>query len=211
MTSDPNSILVAAAIGASLNPLNSTMVAVALPALSVEFGSPARTVTLFVVTGYLVATIVSQLPAGTVADRVGYARALTWGRLIFGAGAALGFLAPSLAIVVAGRLLMAAGGALVIPTAMALLRIAVPAERRSRAFEIFDSRQQCSRRGGAVACVQVGKLGPASLTRKQIRRFALLPLDHPGRPEEIQLHRWLLGMKVREPGTLCVRVQALVK
>ena len=68
------SVLVSAALGAALTPLNSTMVAVALPALSVEFGAPADRVTLFVVTGYLVATIVSQMPAGTVADRAGYAR-----------------------------------------------------------------------------------------------------------------------------------------
>ena len=62
-------ILVAAAIGAMLNPLNSTMVAVALPALSAEFDAPASRVTLTVVTGYLVATLVSQVPSGSIADR----------------------------------------------------------------------------------------------------------------------------------------------
>ncbi len=122
------------------------MVAVALPALSMEFNAPAARVTLFVVTGYLIATIVSQMPAGSIADRVGYARALTWGRWIFGVGAAVGMLAPSLAAVVVGRLLMAAGGALIIPTAMALVRIAVPPERRSRAFGVMGVGD--GRRGG---------------------------------------------------------------
>jgi MFS family permease len=144
------SVLASAALGAALTPLNSTMVAVALPALGMEFNAPAATVTLFVITGYLVATIVSQMPAGSIADRVGYARALTWGRWTFGVGAAVGMLAPSLPMVVVGRLLMAAGGALIIPTAMALVRIAVPPERRSRAFGIMGSVM-----GGAAA------LGPA--------------------------------------------------
>jgi MFS family permease len=144
------SVLASAALGAALTPLNSTMVAVALPALSLEFNAPAARVTVFVVTGYLIATIVSQLPAGAVADRTGYARALTWGRWTFGLGAAIGMLAPSLAVVVVGRLLMAAGGALIIPTAMALVRIAVPVERRPRAFGIMGSVM-----GGAAA------LGPA--------------------------------------------------
>jgi MFS family permease len=144
------SVLTSAAIGAALTPLNSTMVAVALPALSIEFSAPAATVTLFVVTGYLVATIAAQMPAGTVSDRVGYARALTWGRWLFGVGAAIGMLAPSLAAVVAGRLLMAVGGALIIPTAMALLRIAVPVERRPRAFGTMGAVM-----GGAAA------VGPA--------------------------------------------------
>ena len=144
------SVLVSAALGAALTPLNSTMVAVALPALSMEFSAPAARVTLLVVTGYLIATIVAQMPAGAVADRAGYARALTWGRWTFGLGAAIGMLAPSLAMVVVGRLLMAAGGALIIPTAMALVRIAVPVERRPRAFGIMGSVM-----GGAAA------IGPA--------------------------------------------------
>ena len=144
------SVLFSAALGAALTPLNSTMVAVALPALSTEFSSPAATVTVLVVTGYLVATIVSQMPAGSIADRVGYARALTWGRWLFGCGAAAGVFAPSLVAVVAGRLLMAVGGALIIPTAMALLRVAVPAERRSRAFGVMGAVM-----GGAAA------IGPA--------------------------------------------------
>ena len=122
------------------------MVAVALPALGSEFGAPAAAVTVLVVTGYLVATIVVQMPAGSIADRVGYHRALTMGRWIFAAGAVAGAIAPNLATVVAGRLLMAVGGALIIPTAMALLRIAVAAERRSRAFGTMGAVM-----GGAAA------------------------------------------------------------
>ena len=133
------SVLLSAALGAALTPLNSTMVAVALPALGAAFGTPAPTVTLLVVTGYLVATLVFSVPAGSLADRAGHSRALTWGRWIFAAGAIAGTLAPSLSVVVGSRLLMALGGALIIPTAMALLRTAVPPERRSRAFGIMGA------------------------------------------------------------------------
>lgn len=127
-------ILIAAAIGAALNPLNSTMVAVALPALSSEFGASASSVTLTVVTTYLVATLVSQVPAGSIADRIGYSRALGIGRLLFLVGALAGTVAPSLWVVVVARLAMAIGGSLNIPTAMALVRVAVPDARRGRAF-----------------------------------------------------------------------------
>ena len=143
-------ILIAAAIGAALNPLNSTMVAVALPALSAEFGASAANVTLTVVTGYLVATLVSQVPAGNIADRIGYARALGIGRWLFLAGAVAGTVAPVLSVVVLGRLMMALGGSLIIPTAMALVRVAVPEERRARAFGTLGAVL-----GGAAA------LGPA--------------------------------------------------
>jgi MFS family permease len=127
-------VLVAAALGAALNPLNSTMIAVALPAISRDFSADASTVTLLVVTGYLIATLICQMPAGSVADRLGYARALTWGRGIFAVGAIVGAFAPTLAFVVVGRVLMAAGGALMVPTSMALLRTATAPDRRARAF-----------------------------------------------------------------------------
>ena len=127
-------ILTAAALGAALNPLNSTMIAVALPAIRADFSADPSTVTLLVVTGYLIATLVCQMPAGSVADRVGHGRALAWGRWIFAAGAAGGAFAPTLSAVVVGRLLMAAGGSLMVPTSMALVRVGVAPERRARAF-----------------------------------------------------------------------------
>jgi MFS family permease len=148
--SHPKAILTSAAIGAALNPLNSTMVAVALPALSAEFGASPSRVTLAVVTGYLVATLIWQVPAGSIADRVGYSRALGIGRWLFLAGALAGALAPDLATVVVGRLLMAIGGSLIIPTAMALVRTVVPEERRGRAFGTLGAVL-----GGAAA------IGPA--------------------------------------------------
>jgi MFS family permease len=143
-------LLVSVAIAAALTPLNSTMIAVALPAISSEFGAAAATVTVSVITAYLIATIVFQMPAGSVADRLGYARALTVGRWMFAAGALLAVLAPTLTAVVGGRLLMAAGGALMVPTAMALLRVSVRPERRARAFGTMGAIM-----GGAAA------IGPA--------------------------------------------------
>jgi MFS family permease len=128
------SVLLSAALGAALTPLNSTMVAVALPALGEHFASPAAAVTVLVVSGYLIATLVLAVPAGSIADRIGYAGALTWGRWMFGAGTVIGAMAPTLSAVVIGRLLMAAGGALINPTAFALLRVSMPPEKRSRAF-----------------------------------------------------------------------------
>lgn len=141
-----------AAIGvaAALTPLNSTMIAVALPAMARDFQAPPSSVTVWVVTAYLIATIVFQMPAGAVADRIGYGYTLTLGRWLFMAGAASATLAPSLWLVIVGRLLMAAGGALMLPTAMALLRVVVPAERRPRAFGAMGAVM-----GGAAA------LGPA--------------------------------------------------
>lgn len=142
--------LAAVAVAAALTPLNSTMIAVALPAMSADFSTSPSSVTVWVITAYLIATIVLQMPAGAVADRMGHGPTLALGRWLFMAGAAAATLAPSLAFVIAGRLLMAAGGALMLPTAMALLRVIVPESRRPRAFGAMGAVM-----GGAAA------LGPA--------------------------------------------------
>ncbi len=132
-------VLVAVTMAAALTPLNSTMISVALPSIAADFGAAAPTVTVWVVTGYLIATLVSQMPAGSVADRLGYARALSTGRWMFAAGTLSASLAPRLGAVIAGRLLMAVGGALLMPTAMAMLRSVVPQERRPRAFGLMGA------------------------------------------------------------------------
>src|SRR5262245_40985731 len=140
----------AVGVAAALTPLNSTMIAVALPAISADFQAAPASVTVWVVTAYLIATIVFQMPAGAVADRMGYGPTLSLGRWLFMVGAASATLAPSLWFVIAGRLMMAAGGALMLPTAMALLRVIVPEERRPRAFGAMGALM-----GGAAA------IGPA--------------------------------------------------
>jgi MFS family permease len=120
-------------------PLNSTMIAVALPDISHEFGQDPSVVTQALVTSYLVAAVVLQSPAGKIGDRLGHSRMLAIGQVLVGAGALLGFLSPSVAALTAARVLMAAGGAVLVPATVALLRHELPPERRGRAFGAFGA------------------------------------------------------------------------
>ena len=120
-------------------PLNSTMIAVALPEISVDLGRDPSTVTQALVTSYLVAAVVLQSPGGKLGDRIGHARMLAVGQALVAAGAFLGFVATSLPLLTAARLLMAAGGAVLVPATVALLRHALPPERRGRAFGLFGA------------------------------------------------------------------------
>jgi MFS family permease len=56
-----------------------------------------------------------------------------------GAGAVLGYLGLSLWLLAAARILMAAGGAVLVPATVALLRRELPVERRGRAFGAFGA------------------------------------------------------------------------
>jgi MFS family permease len=120
-------------------PLNSTMIAVALPDIAQEFGDPPGTVAQAVVASYLVAAIVLQSPGGKLGDRIGHRRVLALGQVLVTAGAVVGMVAPLLGVLATARVLMAAGGAAIVPATVALLRIELPEHRRGRAFGLFGA------------------------------------------------------------------------
>jgi MFS family permease len=131
--------LVAACLAASLMPLNSTMIAVAVPDIAEHVDTPPGTVTQALVATYLVAAIALQSPGGKLGDRIGQWSAFGFGQGLLALGAIAGFLAPTLWLLTASRVLMAAGGAIVVPATIALLRTELPEHRRGRAFGIFGS------------------------------------------------------------------------
>jgi len=131
--------IVALALGAALTPLNSTMIAVALPAMGESFQVSSGDLTTWLVSSYLLVNIILQSPAGKLGDMVGRRRAFMIGLSLFALGALIATLAPYLPVVAASRVLMAAGGAMLIPNAMALLRSVIPEHKRSSAFGYFGA------------------------------------------------------------------------
>jgi MFS family permease len=121
--------LVAACLAASLMPLNSTMIAVAVPDIAADLGGDPSTVTQAIVATYLVAAIALQSPGGKLGDRIGQWRAFGFGQVLLAVGALAGFLAPTLWMLSGSRVLMAAGGAIVVPATVALLRTELPDHR----------------------------------------------------------------------------------
>jgi MFS family permease len=129
---------------AALAPLNSTMIAVALPEMGHDLGVGSTLLRHGLVTSYLLTGIVLQSLGGKLADRIGYGRALRLGQLVFAAAGLLGFAWPALVPLVLARVTMAAAGAVIVPSALALLRNQLPPERRGRAFGAFGAVMGCS-------------------------------------------------------------------
>ena len=126
-------------LAAMLVPLGSTMIAVALPAIGAEFHRSAADLTTWLVTSYLLVNIVALGPGGRLGDRWGFGKTLFLGQLLFGVGCLLPIAWPAFATLVASRVLMAIGGALMVPTVMAMFRMAVAPERLSRVFGYFGA------------------------------------------------------------------------
>jgi MFS family permease len=131
--------LIGLGLSAMLVPLGSTMIAVALPGIGADFHRAPSELTQWLVNSYLVVSLLALGPGGKLGDRWGCRKALHAGQLIFGAGCLVAILWPSFATLVASRVMMALGGALMVPTVMALFRITVAPERVHRIFGYFGA------------------------------------------------------------------------
>lgn len=126
-------------LAASLSPLGSTMIAVALPSIGSELGVAGGRLTQWLVSSYLIVGIAAMSPCGRLGDRIGHRRSLVVGMIIYGIGSIVGFTVATLPSLAFARIAMAAGGAMTVPATMALLRNLVPFEKRPRAFGYFGS------------------------------------------------------------------------
>ncbi|XXT19023.1 MFS transporter [Sorangium sp. So ce429] len=160
----PVRLLVAIALSASLAPLNSTMVAVALPEMGRVLQAGSGELRQGLVTSYLLTNIVLQSPGGKLGDRLGHRRALTLGQLVFALGAALAYVWPVLPVLTASRVVMAAGAAILAPSATAMLRTELPPEVRGRAFGAFGAMMGLAAGAGPkVGALLVGQFGWTSI------------------------------------------------
>ena len=149
--------------GAVLVPLNSTMLAVALPSVMAEFAIGPETVSSLV-TLYLGAVTVALPASGSLGDRFGQRRVFLAGVMAFALSSLLAAVAPSFEVLALARVLQAVSGALVSTTSVALVRAMSPPDRRGAAFGTFDMLVSTSAAiGPFVGGVLVGAFGWRSL------------------------------------------------
>jgi MFS family permease len=119
-------------------PLNSTMIAVALPEIADHFGSSTGGASVLV-TVYLVAMLLGQPPAGRLCDVVGARRMALVSTTGFGIFSAAAMFAGSFWLLVVLRAAQAAFAAGLAPSVQAMLREVVPSGERGRAFGLQGS------------------------------------------------------------------------
>jgi MFS family permease len=131
-------VVVTVALGTMLAPLNSTMIAVALPGVMDDFDAGLASAG-WLVTAYLIVMASLQPVAGKIGDRVGR-RCLVLGGLTFFGLASLGAaIAPNLWLLLGFRVLQAVAGALIVPNGVALVRAVVPEARRGARFGLMGA------------------------------------------------------------------------
>ncbi|MCO5991998.1 MFS transporter [Actinoallomurus rhizosphaericola] len=116
-------------LGAVLNPINSSIVAVALVPIGAAFGAPPSQ-TAWLVSALYLATSIGQPMVGRLIDLYGPRRLFLAGTALVGVAGLIGLLAPNLAVLVVARVILGFGTCAGYPAAMYLIRS--EAERTGR-------------------------------------------------------------------------------
>ncbi len=108
-------------LGSVLNPVNSSLIAVALIPIGIALGAPPSE-TVWLVSALYLATAIGQPVVGRLVDLYGPRPLYLAGAALVGLAGLFGALAPSLGILVAARVLLGFGTCAGYPAAMALIR-----------------------------------------------------------------------------------------
>jgi EmrB/QacA subfamily drug resistance transporter len=166
-------VLVTVALATMLAPLNSTMIAVALPQIIREFQTDVASAG-WLVTAYLIAMASLQPVAGKLGDRLGRRRLILGGVTGFGIASVGAAFATSLAVLLFFRVMQAVMGAIALPNGAALVREVVPPERRAGRFGMVGSAIALAAAAGpTVGGFLVGRAGWRALF--QVNLLLIVP------------------------------------
>lgn len=129
--------------------LDTTVLFVAFPDIVASFPSVGPTALSWVLNAYTITFAALLVPFGKMADRIGHKRTFLTGSVVFTVASVACGLAPTAGLLVAFRVLQAVGGAMLLPSSLALVLRAFPPERVPFAVAIWGAT-------GAVA----GAIGP---------------------------------------------------
>jgi EmrB/QacA subfamily drug resistance transporter len=132
--------------------LDVTIVNVAFPSIAADFPGTSLADVFWVLNAYNVVFAALLVPAGRLADRIGQRRLFFGGLWLFLAGSVLCGVAPSAEVLIAARVVQAAGAAALIPTSLALVLPEFPPARRAVATSVWAA-------AGAVAAATGPSLG----------------------------------------------------
>jgi EmrB/QacA subfamily drug resistance transporter len=119
--------------------LDVTIVNVAFPSIRGAFPDVSLAGLSWVLNAYNIVFAALLVPAGRLADLLGRRRLFFWGLGVFMAASALCGLAVSVEMLVAARVLQAAGAAVLVPTSLGLLLPEFPVERRATATALWGA------------------------------------------------------------------------
>ncbi|HEX6467918.1 MAG TPA: MFS transporter [Streptosporangiaceae bacterium] len=109
--------------------MSTTVISVALPSIGADLRADATDLQ-WVVDAYVLVYASLLVTGGTLGDRWGRKGAFIGGVALFGLGSLVAGLAPSVPVLLAGRVVQGLGPAFLVPGSLTLIRLSFPDERR---------------------------------------------------------------------------------
>jgi len=127
------------AIAVFMSSLDLFIVNLAFPYIGQEYRGTTLSSLSWVLNAYTIVFAAVLVPAGRWADRIGRRRAMTAGLVLFTAGSVLCGLAPGVGVLIAARVVQAAGAGIMVPASLSLLLAAVPPAGRAKAIGTWSA------------------------------------------------------------------------
>lgn len=134
-----NRALALVSVASAVGSLDLSLMFVAYPSIRAHFADESISVVSWVLTSYSIVAAALLIPAGRLADRVGRRRFFTLSISLFTLGSAGCAIAPTVPILIAARVVAGCGGAMLTPTALAIIMTIFPLERRAWAIGVWST------------------------------------------------------------------------
>jgi EmrB/QacA subfamily drug resistance transporter len=132
-------VLVIVSVATFVASLDLFIVNIAFPSIKHEFAGTSDATLSWVLSAYAIVMAALLVPAGRLADLLGRKRLFMGGLITFVGASALCAAAPGPGALIAARILQAAGGAILMPTSLALLLAEFPAQQRALAVAVWSA------------------------------------------------------------------------
>jgi EmrB/QacA subfamily drug resistance transporter len=132
-------VLVIVSVATFVASLDLFIVNIAFPSIKVEFAGTSDATLSWVLSAYAIVMAALLVPAGRLADLLGRKRLFMGGLITFVGASALCAAAPGPVWLIAARVLQAAGGAILMPTSLALLLAEFPPKQRALAVAVWSA------------------------------------------------------------------------
>ena len=137
--STPRAVLAVAVLGSFMAFVDATIVNIAVPNIAHEFSGSRLSSVSWVLNAYNIVFAAFLVGGGQLADLLGRRRVFSVGLVTFTLGSALCAVSPSLSLLVAARVLQAAGSAMLVPSSLAIVLEAHAARQRMHAVALWSA------------------------------------------------------------------------
>jgi EmrB/QacA subfamily drug resistance transporter len=187
-------VLLVTSVAVFMGFLDVTIVNIAFPDLEASFPGTSLAGLSWILNAYNIVFAALLVPAGRLSDRLGRRRMFFVGVSTFLAASVVCGLAPSVEVLVAARVVQAAGAAILVPTSLALLLPEFPLEQRATATALWGAT-------GGIAAATGPALGGVLVEATSWRWVFFVNLAI-GLPALIPARRLLRESREANPGPL---------